>query len=301
MNRKKDPLHFLVINRDCAWEDAVRNAARKACIEQIRFVKNPATVTTVVKSIPYCILWNLKTIEQFDDAFQRMILERFPVSEIIAAARHLGEDDVVSMLQSGVTYFIDKNDGEEIFSRNFSQFIGFQQEIRAAGENLYINYRVRNWVDISAPSERKFLESLAEFVSLLTRTKLDELKRRSIAYAFREIGQNAIEWGNDNDPRKRFHMSFCILEDRVIIKLTDEGQGFDHEKLVDPRDDPLKHFIARRLEGKRTGGYGIAIVRGLVDEMLFNEKGNSVVLTVYFQNGRREKHAAENRMLHEPS
>ena len=52
-------------------------------------------------------------------------------------------------------------------------------------------------------------------------------------------------------------------------------------RLPDPSIDPVKHMEKRLSEGKRPGGFGIHIIRGVMDEVSFNEKGNAVTMTKY--------------------
>ncbi len=45
-----------------------------------------------------------------------------------------------------------------------------------------------------------------------------------------------------------------------------------------PICDPLEHVRVRHEQGLRPGGFGLAMTRALVDELIFNEKRNEVVL-----------------------
>jgi anti-sigma regulatory factor (Ser/Thr protein kinase) len=44
----------------------------------------------------------------------------------------------------------------------------------------------------------------------------------------------------------------------------------------------------RAEEGRRPGGFGILLTRNLVDELLYNERGNAVLFVKYLQ-GKAEK------------
>jgi anti-sigma regulatory factor (Ser/Thr protein kinase) len=58
---------------------------------------------------------------------------------------------------------------------------------------------------------------------------------------------------------------------------------FAPDGLPDPSDDHAAHAERRRRAGKRPGGYGIHIVRQLMDEVRYNEKGNVVIMTKFFR------------------
>jgi hypothetical protein len=63
----------------------------------------------------------------------------------------------------------------------------------------------------------------------------------------------------------------------------DPGEGFSFEDLPqaaisNPPDDPIAHIAYRSEHGLRAGGFGVMIVRDLVDELYYNDKGNEVLL-----------------------
>jgi anti-sigma regulatory factor (Ser/Thr protein kinase) len=43
----------------------------------------------------------------------------------------------------------------------------------------------------------------------------------------------------------------------------------------------VAHFEAREKQGKRPGGFGMLIVKQVVDEVVYNEPGNEVLLIKY--------------------
>ena len=45
--------------------------------------------------------------------------------------------------------------------------------------------------------------------------------------------------------------------------------------------DPLQHAIVREEQGIRPGGLGLMITRSLVDDVIYNEKRNEVMLIKY--------------------
>lgn len=283
MKNKDRKLNLLVLDMDPEWRTVLEEAAARADLKRVKFIKDLENVTTVIRSAPDVVLWNIRGMHQFNLGLQDMILARFPNTDVAAAVHHINETDVVSMLQAGISYICDKEERPDEFLAMFLQFLGLEKKLRQQNNPIEVSYNLRHWVDLSAPSEAKFVESLARFVEVLTRTTLDERKRRSLVYALREIGQNAVEWGNAYQAHKQFHMSFCVMKDRILVKLADEGEGFNVDGLSDPRKNHLENLLTRRRQGKRSGGYGIAIVRGLMDQVLFNENGNAVVMAMHLE------------------
>ncbi len=48
-----------------------------------------------------------------------------------------------------------------------------------------------------------------------------------------------------------------------------------------PSDDPMAHIVLRDQQGMRAGGYGMLLAAGTVDELIYNETGNEVILIKY--------------------
>src|SRR5438128_1216825 len=89
--------------------------------------------------------------------------------------------------------------------------------------------------------------------------------------AFAEALANAIAYGNHRDPRRVVRVRVEVARDAVRLYVTDEGKGFDPRGVPDPT-------LPERLE--REDGRGLFVLRSLVDQVAFNEKGNSVCLTL---------------------
>ena len=64
------------------------------------------------------------------------------------------------------------------------------------------------------------------------------------------------------------------------------GSGFRRESLAHaatagPEDDPAAHIAKREEAGIRAGGYGMLLAAGTVDELIYSEIGNEVLLIKY--------------------
>lgn len=97
-----------------------------------------------------------------------------------------------------------------------------------------------------------------------------------------EALSNAMLYGNGRDPRKRVRIEASITAASIVIRVTDEGVGFDPASLPDPR------LPANR---SRPAGRGLFLIRELMDRVEFNERGNSItmILLRHPANGGREQ------------
>jgi serine/threonine-protein kinase RsbW len=87
---------------------------------------------------------------------------------------------------------------------------------------------------------------------------------------------NAMMYGNSRDPGKLVTLEAWCAPHRVRIRITDEGSGFDPGALPDPTK-PQNLARAR--------GRGVFLIRELMDEVSFNELGNSVDMVLYGGGG----------------
>ena len=141
------------------------------------------------------------------------------------------------------------------------------------------------WVELVAPCVLEMADRIESFVMQLD-THLSEPVRESVAQAFRELLTNAIEWGGKLDPQRKVRIS-CVRATRMLLyRIADPGEGFDirelrHAAISNPEDSPLEHAIVREEQGLRPGGLGLMMSRSLVDEVIYNEARNEVILIKY--------------------
>jgi len=141
------------------------------------------------------------------------------------------------------------------------------------------------WLELVAPCSLEVAERVQDFVMQLG-AKLPDEVRESVAQAFRELLSNAVEWGGRLDPARTVRIS-CLRSRRMLLyRIADPGEGFDidrlaHAAICNPDEDPLGHDRVRQEMGLRPGGLGLVMTRALVDELIYNEKRNEVVLIKY--------------------
>ena len=146
-----------------------------------------------------------------------------------------------------------------------------------------------DWVELVVPCTREAAERIQDVMARLD-TDLAPRLRDSVAYAFRELLLNAVEWGGRLDPTRTVRIAYLRARRMVMYRIADPGAGFDIEKLPHaaigrPADDPIAHVQVREDKGLRPGGFGLLTVRASVDELLYNERRNEVVFVKYLDAG----------------
>jgi len=149
----------------------------------------------------------------------------------------------------------------------------------------------------------KLLSARPDWIALDVRCKLEAVERMThflrevaagftakgredIAAAFRELLLNAVEHGGGSDPRKRVRISLVRTARSLIVRIQDPGKGFSmgllpHAAISNPDDAPIRHLEVRTQQGQRPGGFGILMTRNLVDELVYNQRGNEVLFVKY--------------------
>jgi anti-sigma regulatory factor (Ser/Thr protein kinase)/ActR/RegA family two-component response regulator len=142
-----------------------------------------------------------------------------------------------------------------------------------------------DWISLRVSSRRVTADRLVRFMTEY-RSDLPEAERTDLMTAFREMLLNAMEHGAGFDPEKIIEVSAARTRRAIVFHVRDPGPGFDradlsHAAVGHVGFGPMAHFERRAELGLRPGGFGILLVRHLVDEVVYNERGNEVLLIKY--------------------
>ncbi len=118
------------------------------------------------------------------------------------------------------------------------------------------------------------LEIVEEAVDLVARHCLaagvpPRAARFKLRVALSEALANAIVYGNRMDPGKRVDVRVIVTRESVSVHVRDEGEGFDTSSIPDPT---LPEHV------EQPDGRGLFLIHQLVDEVRFNDRGNSICM-----------------------
>ena len=91
---------------------------------------------------------------------------------------------------------------------------------------------------------------------------------------------NAVLYGNRRDPSKSVRVEVRLDSRRVVLHVVDEGPGFDPGRVPDPT-------LPDNLD--RPGGRGLFLIRELMDEVEYNDRGNAVRLVLLRDPPKRRR------------
>lgn len=136
-------------------------------------------------------------------------------------------------------------------------------------------------LEIRVPSTREMIDAACDMLQLLlTGGALSEQERMRFHMGAHEAVGNAYRHGNGKDAAKTVIIRLIREENRVTIRVRDEGPGFDFREMLKVARDGDPVTVAReRYQSGRPGGLGIMMMVRGCDLVEFSEGGAQLSLT----------------------
>ncbi len=217
------------------------------------------------------------------ELLRRIHEARTSVKVVLMTSESTPDDVVESMREHAFAYFCKPFDPDA-----FTEMIGRALSLPAWEDGIEVLSARPEWVAVRVRCQMLTADRLLQFLREM-KIDLPPKEQEDIAVAFREILLNAIEHGGQFDPNKRVHIE-CVRTSRILIyHVRDPGKGFSldflpHAAISNPPDAPAAHMEYRAARDLRPGGFGILVTRSLVDELIYNERGNEVLLIKYLRD-----------------
>ena len=94
----------------------------------------------------------------------------------------------------------------------------------------------------------------------------------AVHLALEEAFLNAVKHGNKMDPSKKVTLEYLVDDEKVEIRMADEGPGFDPRSIPDPR-------MGENLY--RPEGRGLLLMTTYMDMVEYNDQGNGLCMVRY--------------------
>ncbi len=126
-------------------------------------------------------------------------------------------------------------------------------------------------ISIRVPTDLDVVEEAVDLVArhCLASGVAPRAARFNLRVALCEALANAIVYGNRLDPEKRVYVRVEVADEELAVYVRDEGEGFDPEHVPNPTD-PERIGLEE--------GRGIFLIRQVVDEVHYNDRGNSICM-----------------------
>jgi two-component system OmpR family response regulator len=197
------------------------------------------------------------------------------------------QDSIVEGFRHGLHAYLQKPVDLDDLYRAVESALRARDQTEGSLPDIQIGEEDYPTVEFSAPSHHLFVVRFENFFRALFEDGVDEEVLEDLRIAILEMGANAVEWGNRSDQEKPVKITVKRTPDSIVLMIKDNGDGFTLNHVPDPTIDPIGTLRGRRDQGKRPGGYGIALVRKLVDSLVFSRQGNTVMIVKKLT--RREK------------
>jgi len=131
---------------------------------------------------------------------------------------------------------------------------------------------------LELPTDVRTIEHAVDYVIGRCPTCVEEVRRLQLNFrvGLTEALSNAMLYGNSRDPSKRVRVEIAFQLGRIQARVTDQGRGFDPSSVPDPtRPENLT----------KPCGRGLFLMRQLMDEVWYNDRGNQVTLVLKLESG----------------
>jgi anti-sigma regulatory factor (Ser/Thr protein kinase)/CheY-like chemotaxis protein len=255
-----------------------------------------------------CGEWDI--VHVTDNATVLELGQNQPLDLIITGARTTGSEDVdllhkIRRLQPHIRLIIltDESTPADViasmregafsyFSKPFSTEALIEMVRMAVAEpawddGIEVISATPEWISVIVRCDTKTADRLVHFFQEIS--DLPDPEKGNVAMAFHELLLNAMEHGGKFDPEQYVEISYVRTRKMIMCRIKDPGRGFsldeiEHAAINNPSYDPIRHALFREKQGLRPGGYGVLIAKHLVDELVYGEKGNEVLLVKYLHS-----------------
>jgi len=241
------------------------------------------------------IITSEKTSSREDVELLRKIRLQRPHTRLIILANETTPSDVIAAMREHAF---------SLFSRPFSleqlgNMIQLATEVPCWDDGIELRSATPEWIRLEVRCQVRTADRLLQFMKELA--ELPESEREEVGLAFREILLNAMEHGGGLDPDKYVEVEYVRARRMISCRIADPGAGFtldeiSHAAVANPPDDPIRHAKIRDELGLRPGGLGILLAQHLVDQVIYSQDGNEVLLIKYLNQSQAKPAARADRI-----
>jgi anti-sigma regulatory factor (Ser/Thr protein kinase) len=213
------------------------------------------------------------------ELLQKIRLGRPHTRLIILAHESTPEDVLASMREHAFSFFSKPYSPEQLES-----MIRMATEAPVWDDGIELESSTLEWIKLRVRCQIRTADRLLQFMKEIS--DLPDREREQVGMAFREILLNAMEHGGGLDPETYVGVEYVRARRMVSCRISDPGPGFtldeiSHAAVANPDDDPIRHAAVRARIGLRPGGFGILLAQQLVDQVIYGQDGNEVLLIKY--------------------
>ncbi len=210
----------------------------------------------------------------------RQILAAQSGARVILQPRESTREDVIAAMRLGAFSYFSK----PYFEAAFDEILRHADSDAEWQDSIRVNSATPEWLRIIARCELTTADRVIQFMNEVS--DLSGKDRESMGFALKEILMNAMEYGGKFNRERLVEVSYVRGKRMILYRIRDPGDGFSLEELThaaisNPPEEPVRHLEIRDAMGIRPGGFGVMLTRKLVDDLIYSEQGNDVLLIKY--------------------
>lgn len=274
----QQPRKVLLVGTDALVTTTVSTALPGWTLLHVK--DNRAAFSLLQKDCVDLVVTGEQTKAQEDIDLLRKIRRVWPHTRLIILTDESTPVDVIDAIRLHAFSYFSRPYTQEALS----DMLRLAADAPAWDDGIELISATPEWIVLTARCDLGTAERLFQFAHEVS--ELPEEEREKVGLAFREMLLNAMEHGGKFDPSKHVEISYARARHMVMCRIKDPGTGFSvkenpYASSSNPPDDPFRHLKQRQAEGVRPGGYGMSIAKQMVDEVIYGEKGNDVLLIKY--------------------
>lgn len=199
-----------------------------------------------------------------EERYLQELIRNAPNTPVVLLSSNINVAKTVESLQKGVFYIVKKPILLKEVEKIVTEAVSSKQQQEGI-ENVLLHTHSQFLFEI--PGALGQIEGVIDHIAEeITHWKIISVQDdTAFRAALRAALHNAVLHGNKADDKKNVKIRFTVSSKKCHVTVSDAGDGFHPEDFID-KDD---------LASSKTSG-GLLRIYSFMDEIFFNEKGNSI-------------------------
>jgi ActR/RegA family two-component response regulator/anti-sigma regulatory factor (Ser/Thr protein kinase) len=229
------------------------------------------------------VITDVSTTFEEDLALAKELMSVRPAVRVIVLAPSAPPAHLIDAIRADVfACFASPIDYDEVASMATSALAADRWK-----DDIQVLSGLDHWLTLRVSCHLLTADRLVRFMTEL-QPSTSAVDRDLLISAFRELLLNAMEHGAGFDAEKVIEVTAAKTARAIVYHFKDPGNGFDrtdlqHAAASPGADDVFATSLARKEMGLRPGGFGMLIARHVADELVYNERGNEVLLIKHLE------------------
>ena len=243
---------------------------------------------TMIESRSFDIVLTAEnTLGMADVALLRKIRLARPHTRLIVLTDERTPADVICSMREGGFNFFSKPPSLALFA----EMLQLAEQGPCWDEGIEVLSATPAGIQLAARCDPQTADRLRQFLREIGDLHAEE--RAEVAAAFREILLSAIGSDMRLDPDRYVEISYLRARQIIVCRLKRLGKGLSiaeirYAAIANPIENAILQRASRDSQRLRERRLGLLMTCSLIDELIYDEKGDDVLLVKYLDSDRRQ-------------